>query len=95
MGKFGNLGRISIIHPYALRFGNNLNNFFFSPRNCAAFVSRRAVARRKRKLFQYGYFHSRKENTVNYGDAPEISPLRKRMKYETMSPDLDRKEGSP
>jgi len=49
---------------------NNQNNFFFSPRNCAAFLSRRAVARRKGKLFQTSCFPSLEDVVVNYTDAP-------------------------
>ena len=46
------------------------NNFFFSPRNYAAFLNRRAVARRKGKLFQTSCFPSLEDVVVNYTDAP-------------------------
>ena len=47
------------------------NNFFFSPRNYAAFLNRRAVARRKGKLFQTSCFPSLEDVVVNYTDAPD------------------------
>ncbi|MBQ6140592.1 MAG: hypothetical protein IJI54_04820 [Kiritimatiellae bacterium] len=46
------------------------NNFFFSPRNYTAFLNRRAVARRKGKLFQTSCFPSLEDVVVNYTDAP-------------------------
>ncbi|MBQ6140359.1 MAG: hypothetical protein IJI54_03650, partial [Kiritimatiellae bacterium] len=45
-------------------------NFFFSPRNYAAFLNQRAVARRKGKLFQTSCFPSLEDVVVNYTDAP-------------------------
>ena len=52
------------------------NNFFFSPRNYAAFLNRRAVARRKGKLFQTSCFPSLEDVVVNYTDAPLDLPNR-------------------
>ena len=48
------------------------NNFFFSPCNYTAFLNRRAVARRKGKLFQTSCFPSLEDVVVNYTDAPTI-----------------------
>jgi len=54
------------------------NNFFFSPRNYAAFLNRRAVARRKGKLFQTSCFPSLEDVVVNYTDAPELHARREK-----------------
>ena len=55
------------------------DNLFFSPRNCAAFLNRRAVARRKRKLFQTSCFQSSEGSAMNFADAPEV--LRVAIQY--------------
>ena len=47
-----------------------LKQLFFSPRNYAAFLNRRAVARRKGKLFQTSCFPSLEDVVMNYTDAP-------------------------
>jgi len=47
-----------------------LKQLFFSPRNYAAFLNRRAVARRKGKLFSDSCFHSMEDAAMNYTDTP-------------------------
>ena len=56
------------------------NNFFFSPRNYAAFLNRRAVARRKGKLFSDSCFHSMEDAAMNYTDTPLVGEKGERTK---------------
>ena len=58
------------LHFSSAHILKQLKQLFFSPRNYAAFLNRRAVARRKGKLFQTSCFPSLEDVVVNYTDAP-------------------------